>query len=98
MIGTIICHYPDRKFGFIVGDEDRIERFFHGGSVPPTDPVQFLDMENGDRVSFVPTMYSHKGKLKPRAANVQLFAKVGDYRPEEPVEDPDHPELTNGGQ
>lgn len=98
MIGTIISHFPKRKFGFIVGDDDRIERFFHGGSVLDSDPVQFLDMEPGDKVRFVPTMYNHNGTMKPRAANVTMHAKGGDYRPDDPVEDPDHPELTNGGQ
>lgn len=52
-----------KGFGFIRGDDDGIERFFHRSAV---QAVGFADLHEGDRVTFLDEM-SDKG---PRCANV----------------------------
>jgi len=50
MQGTIERIVTDRAFGFLKGDEDRKEYFFHRSSAS-----NFYDLREGDKVSFEPT-------------------------------------------
>jgi len=77
MRGTIVRIFTDKNFGFVQGKEEGFERFLHRGGVSPDGSVPFADLEEGDVIEFDP-FESVKG---PRAENVRLIAKAGDFQP-----------------
>lgn len=74
MFGTIVSVIKDKKtpgsdktgggFGFIRGDDEEFERFFHAKGV--RRPLTFSTLHEGDRVEFEPEQHE-KGE---RAVNV----------------------------
>ena len=64
--GTIARLLIDKGFGFIRGDEDKVEHFFHRSSVRG---AVFELLREGQRVEYTPED-SSKG---PRAGDVRLI-------------------------
>ena len=86
MRGTIQKIYPDKNYGFLRGDDETMDRFFHGGSVSEDSSVPFMDLEERDIVQFEP----EGGERGPRVAenSVCLLAKDnGDVNPIEEQEE-----------
>jgi cold shock CspA family protein len=52
MTGTIYKLYSNNGYGFIKGDEDPAERFFHAKWCHPVET--FSHLKEGDRVEFEP--------------------------------------------
>ena len=65
--------YPDDNYGFLRADGERMDRFFHGGSVADDSPVPFSELEEGDIVRCEPD----DGESRPRVAekSICLLAK-----------------------
>jgi CspA family cold shock protein len=66
MDGRIVRLNPKGQFGFIKGDPDNLDRFFHRSDVRNRD---YSELKEGDRVSF-----DHvKGPKGPRAQQVVVL-------------------------
>lgn len=65
MVGEIVRLVGDKGFGFIRGDADGVERFFHRSALDLG--MQFHDLREGQRVEFD----EEPGQKGPRAGNVR---------------------------
>lgn len=73
MRGTIQKIYPDKNYGFLKGDDETMDRFFHGGSVAEDSPVPFVDLEEQDIVRFEPD-----DSDRPRVAEKSIYLLAKD--------------------
>lgn len=82
MRGIIQKIYPDHNYGFLRGEGERMDRFFHGGSVADDSPVPFSDLEENDIVRFEPD-----NSDRPRVVEKSISLLAKDNSDVNPVDD-----------